>query len=74
MCLKEVYITYASGSADLLHAEFLSLVKHQQHQRLEQRDLQLLLTLQDNKVIVSAAQTFFSLLFALSGCSMPLPL
>lgn len=40
MCL-----TYACGSADLIHAEFLSLIEHQQHQRLEQRHLQLFLPL-----------------------------
>lgn len=51
-------MTYASGSANLLHAEFFSLVKHQQHQRLEQRDLQLLLTLHNKVVIVSERQTF----------------
>lgn len=28
--------TYSSGGPDLLHAEFFSLVKHEQHQRLEQ--------------------------------------
>lgn len=43
-------LTDASGSANVIHAEFFSLIEHQQHQRLEQRDLQLLLALQDKVV------------------------
>lgn len=50
-------VTYASGSANLLHAELLSFIEHQQHQCLEQRDLQLLLTLQDTIVILKAVHS-----------------
>ena len=50
-------VTYASGSANLLHAELLSFVEHQQHQCLEKRDLQLLLTLQDTIVILKAVHS-----------------
>lgn len=39
--------TDASGRADLLHAEFFPLVEHQQHQCLEEGNLQLLLALRE---------------------------
>lgn len=67
-------VTYAGGSANLFHAEFLSLIKHQQHQGLEQGDLQLLLTLQDKMVIVSAVQIFSQAVSLLSRCTESSPL
>lgn len=51
LCIQR-HVTYAGGSTNLLHAEFLLLIKHQQHQCLEQGDLQLLLSLQDKVVVI----------------------
>lgn len=65
LCIQR-HETYAGGSTNLLHAEFLLLVKHQQHQRLEQGDLQLLLSLQDKVVVIR--NELVPLLTSMLGC------